>query len=51
MLNDGTLVEVQGTGEESTFTREQLNSMIDMAEIGLAQIQKFQQQFFPLAQK
>jgi ribonuclease PH len=43
MLNDGTLVEVQGTGEESTFTREQLNSMIDMAEIGLAQIQKFQQ--------
>jgi ribonuclease PH len=42
MLNDGTLVEVQGTGEESTFTREQLNSMIDMAEIGLAQIQQIQ---------
>ena len=42
MLSDGTIVEVQGTGEESTFSREQLNSMLDMAEVGLNQIREMQ---------
>ena len=34
MTSDGEFVEVQGTGEESTYTREQLNSLLDMAEKG-----------------
>ena len=42
MLSDGSLVEVQGTGEESTFTREQLNAMLDVAEKGLSQINTIQ---------
>ena len=33
--SDGMLVEVQGTGEESTYSREQFDSLMDMAEVGL----------------
>jgi ribonuclease PH len=32
---DNTLVEVQGTGEEGTFTRTQLNEMLDSADEGI----------------
>jgi len=35
MTSSGQLVEVQGTGEEATFTRSELNSMLDLAEIGI----------------
>jgi len=35
MTSSGHLVEVQGTGEEATFTRHELNSMLDLAEIGI----------------
>lgn len=35
MTSSGHLVEVQGTGEEATFTRHELNSMLDFAEIGI----------------
>lgn len=38
MTGAGELVEVQGTGEESSFTRAQLNAMLDMAEIGVTQL-------------
>ena len=31
---DGQLVEVQATGEEHPFSREILNEMLDLAEIG-----------------
>lgn len=34
MTSNGEFVEVQGTGEESTYSREQLNSLLDMAEKG-----------------
>jgi ribonuclease PH len=44
MLADGSLVEVQGTGEESTFSRQELAEMLDIAEVGLAQINTIQQQ-------
>lgn len=40
--HDGRLVEIQGTGEEATFSREQLDQLIDLAFQGvrsLAQIQ------------
>jgi len=44
MLADGSIVEVQGTGEESTFSRQELAEMLDLAEVGLAQINTIQQQ-------
>lgn len=38
MTSDGQLVEVQGTGEEATFSRTQLNDMLDLAEKGINEI-------------
>lgn len=35
-LASGGLVEVQGTGEDGSFTRAQLNAMLDLAEVGIA---------------
>lgn len=35
---DDTLVEVQGTGEKGTFTREQLNALMDSADEGISEI-------------
>jgi ribonuclease PH len=40
----GQLIEVQGTGEESTFSRKQLNQMLDLAEEGCAQLLALQKQ-------
>lgn len=34
MTESGRLVEIQGTGEESTFTRQDVNRMLDLAEKG-----------------
>ena len=42
MTSDGESVEVQGTGEESTYTREQLNSLLDMAEKGNSLLHQMQ---------
>lgn len=36
------LVEVQGTGEESTFTRDELNALLDLAEKGVDELTKLQ---------
>ncbi|OVE81933.1 ribonuclease PH [bacterium M21] len=38
MTESGRLVEVQGTGEEATFTRAQMNEMLDLAEKGIKEI-------------
>lgn len=38
MTGSGRLIEVQGTGEETTFSREQLNRMLDLAQAGIATI-------------
>lgn len=38
MTESGRLVEVQGTAEEKTFTRDQLNQMLDLAEKGIKEI-------------
>jgi ribonuclease PH len=40
----GRLVEVQGTGEEASFDRAQLDLMLDLAERGLAELTKLQRQ-------
>lgn len=42
MTSDGEFVEVQGTGEESTYTREQLNLLLDMAEKGNSLLHQMQ---------
>jgi ribonuclease PH len=40
--SDGMLVEVQGTGEESTYSREQMDALMDLAEIGLNHLYEIQ---------
>jgi ribonuclease PH len=44
MTSQGNLVEVQGTGEEATFSRSQLNSMLDLAEHGIQSFIELQKQ-------
>jgi ribonuclease PH len=44
MTSQGNIVEVQGTGEEATFSRKQLNSMLDLAEIGVQSLIKLQKE-------
>jgi len=38
MDSNGKLVEVQGTGESDTFTRSQLDQMLDLAEKGIKEL-------------
>jgi ribonuclease PH len=38
MTGSGQFVEIQGTGEESTFSREQLNELLMTAEGGIRQL-------------
>tara|TARA_B100000035_G_scaffold170922_1_gene145771 strand:- start:2206 stop:3063 length:858 start_codon:yes stop_codon:yes gene_type:complete len=40
--SDGMFVEVQGTGEEATYSRKQFDALMDMAEIGLKKLQEIQ---------
>ena len=42
MLDNGDLVEVQGTAEGHTFTRKDLDKMLDAAKTGIAEIIKAQ---------
>ncbi|GBR73045.1 ribonuclease PH [Candidatus Termititenax aidoneus] len=42
MTGSGQLVEVQGTGEHGTFTREQLNQLLDLGAQGVAELTKLQ---------
>ena len=37
-LGGGGLVEVQGTGEAGTFSRQQLDALLDLAAAGLDQL-------------
>ena len=41
---DTQLVEVQGTGEHGTFSREQLTELLDAADEGIAEVFKAQQE-------
>jgi ribonuclease PH len=43
MLEGGGLVEVQGTGEQGTFTREELDGLLDLATDGIRQLVRIQQ--------
>jgi ribonuclease PH len=38
MTGDGKFVEVQGTGEESPFSRDELNELLALAESGIQEM-------------
>jgi ribonuclease PH len=38
----GRFVELQGTGEEATFTRQQLNELLDLGDVGIQQLVSIQ---------
>ncbi|MEM6550868.1 MAG: ribonuclease PH [Planctomycetota bacterium] len=40
----GDFIEVQGTGESATFSRDQLNTLLDLAAKGITELQALQQQ-------
>ena len=42
IMRDGNFIEVQGTGENGVFTREQLNELTDAAGIAIKEIQQAQ---------
>lgn len=44
MLESGGLVEVQGTAEGATFTRTELETLLDMAEQGIRELLQVQRQ-------
>jgi ribonuclease PH len=42
MTGKGEFIEVQGTGEEATFTRSQLDRLLELAGVGIRTIQSLQ---------
>lgn len=42
MTEDNRLIEIQGTGEEATFSREELNSLLDLGEKGIKELIEMQ---------
>ncbi len=42
MLESGGLVEVQGTGEHGTFSRSQLDELVDLASAGIRDLHRLQ---------
>ena len=44
MLADGGLIEVQGTGEKGSFSRAELDAMLDLAEGGIRRLAQIQQE-------
>ena len=41
-VSNGAFVEVQGTGEESTYQRDELDALLDMADIGFSSLFEMQ---------
>jgi ribonuclease PH len=42
MTESGKFVEIQGTGEETSFTKEQLNQMIEVGERAITNLIAYQ---------
>jgi len=42
MTTEGRLIEVQGTGEKGTFGRDELNTLLDLAEKGVSELAEAQ---------
>jgi len=38
MTEDGGLIETQATAEKGSFSRGQLNELVDLAEVGIKEI-------------
>lgn len=49
MTSEGNFVEVQGTGEGSTYSRAQMNQLLDLASDGIKQLLGVQQQILKTA--
>ena len=47
MTADGRFVEVQGTGEEDVFTRDELNMLLDSGEKGNLELAGELKKLFP----
>jgi ribonuclease PH len=43
MAGDGRMIEVQATAERAPFTRERLNELLDLANVGIEVITAAQQ--------
>ena len=50
MTGGGDLVEIQGTGEGSTFSRAELSQMLDLAAAGIEEIQRKQIEILELTE-
>ena len=48
MTESGKFVEIQGTGEETCFTREQLNEMLNSSEIAIKNLIKYQKEILKI---
>jgi ribonuclease PH len=44
MMDNDRFVELQGTGEQKAFSREQMNQMVDLAAAGIRQLFDLQRQ-------
>jgi ribonuclease PH len=44
MTGEGRFVELQGTGEEATFSREELNELLALGEHGVNELIKIQKE-------
>jgi len=42
MSSEGQFVEVQGTGEHGTFDRAQLGRLLDLATVGITELEERQ---------
>lgn len=47
MTGSGEFVEIQGTGEEATYSRTELDEMLDLAEVGIDELTDLQQETVP----
>lgn len=47
MTGGGDFVELQGTGEEATFTADELSALLDLANKGIAELTVLQRQALP----
>lgn len=48
MTSSGRYVEIQGTGEEASFSEEELNKMLELAKVGIKEIVNIQKQFIQI---
>ena len=44
MTGAGAFVELQGTGEEATFTRDEMNGLVSLAEKGIHELIQMQKE-------